>query len=171
MKIASHELKSLDNLLNCQVVGLHFPLLSLIDYRGFRLIAVSTLPVSNDTLFLGSSNAGKTVNNKDKMYFFIFFLPFPPSLPFPSLPFPCLSFPPSLPFFLLPSFPSPSLTSPPLPLCLFPSFFLSLLCISLPCETPMHFKSASKIVPIPCLSRFPLSAPFFPLGGSPYFHL
>src|SRR3990167_5872583 len=117
MKIASHELKSLDNLLNCQVVGLHFPLLSLIDYRGFRLIAVSTLPVSNDTLFLGSSNAGKTVNNKDKMYFFHS----PSSLSSPSFPF-------YLPFCLLSSLPSPSLSFPPPPPSLpSPSFFLSLL--------------------------------------------
>lgn len=39
-------------------MGLHFPLMALIDYRGFRLIALSILPVGTDTIIYGSPNAG-----------------------------------------------------------------------------------------------------------------
>ena len=67
MKIANHELKSLDNLLNCNVNNLHYPLLAIIDYRGYRLIAISVLPVSSKTLCFGSSDAGRTVNDSDPM--------------------------------------------------------------------------------------------------------
>lgn len=44
---------------------LRLPLLALIDYRGYRLCAVSLLPVnSNETMMYGSSDGGKTVLNK-----------------------------------------------------------------------------------------------------------
>ena len=64
MKIANHELKSLDNLLNLNTSSLHYPLLAIIDYRGYRLIAMATLPVSNQTLMFGSSDAGKSIQDQ-----------------------------------------------------------------------------------------------------------
>ena len=64
IKIASHELKSLDCLMNCRTKGLHFPLLAIIDYRGYRLIAMSTLPIDSNTLKFGSSDAGNSVHNE-----------------------------------------------------------------------------------------------------------
>jgi len=51
MKVAGHELKGLNALVSCgMMLGLNFPLLALIDYRGFRLIATSALPISEDTI-------------------------------------------------------------------------------------------------------------------------
>jgi hypothetical protein len=45
---------------------LHFPLMALIDYKGFRLIAVSMLPLGRGSLIYGSEDAGVTVHAKDK---------------------------------------------------------------------------------------------------------
>jgi hypothetical protein len=45
--------------------GLHVPLGCVIDYRGFRLIAVSVLPISGEgSLKYGSNDAAKTVNKE-----------------------------------------------------------------------------------------------------------
>ena len=47
-------------------LGIHVPLACLIDYRGFRLWAVSRLPIDHTaTLILGSSNGGARVVNSD----------------------------------------------------------------------------------------------------------
>ena len=46
-------------------VGIHVPLACLIDYRGFRLWAVSRLPISRHTLILGSSDGGEHIVNLD----------------------------------------------------------------------------------------------------------
>lgn len=62
MKIAGLELKHLINLydLNPRV---SLPLICLIDYRGFRLIATSQLPIDpSESLVMGSSDAGKTIH-------------------------------------------------------------------------------------------------------------
>jgi hypothetical protein len=62
MKAARHELKSLISLYNCNVYGLNFPLMSLIHYRGFCLIAMSVLPIDGqDTIVYGSPDGGHTV--------------------------------------------------------------------------------------------------------------
>lgn len=39
-----------------------FKMMILLDYRGFRLSAMSTLPINEYTLVYGSSDAGKTVS-------------------------------------------------------------------------------------------------------------
>lgn len=44
MKAASHELTGLMSYYKCAIPGLHYPLMCLIDYKGFRLIAMSILP-------------------------------------------------------------------------------------------------------------------------------
>lgn len=45
---------------------LRLPLLALIDYRGYRLCAVSLLPINKqETLVYGSADGGKTVLNSD----------------------------------------------------------------------------------------------------------
>jgi hypothetical protein len=66
-KAAGNELRGLINLLNTRHVapGLHFPLLALIDYRGFRLTALSLLPIHKDSIKYGSSDAGITVHAED----------------------------------------------------------------------------------------------------------
>lgn len=55
-KIGGHELKGLMSYYSCQVKGLHFPLMALIDFQGFRLISVSLLPISDETLQYGSAS-------------------------------------------------------------------------------------------------------------------
>eukprot|EP01113_Clastostelium_recurvatum_P045048 TRINITY_DN7684_c0_g1_i8.p1 TRINITY_DN7684_c0_g1~~TRINITY_DN7684_c0_g1_i8.p1 ORF type:complete len:1138 (-),score=347.00 TRINITY_DN7684_c0_g1_i8:32-3445(-) len=64
-KAAGHELKGLMAYFNCQIPGLLLPLMALIDYRGFRLIATSSLPIGEDTLVYGSMDGGVTVLNSD----------------------------------------------------------------------------------------------------------
>lgn len=63
-KAAGHELKGLIAMFNARHVAprLHFPLLALIDYRGYRLIAIAWLPIHKDTLRYGSHDAGRTVH-------------------------------------------------------------------------------------------------------------
>jgi hypothetical protein len=43
----------------CQ--SIHVPLMAIIDHRGFRLVAISILPITDRTLIYGSSDAGRTV--------------------------------------------------------------------------------------------------------------
>lgn len=68
MKAAGHELNGLMYYYNCEIPQLNVPLMCLIDYRGFRLVAMSLLPVTNETLIYGSSNAGVTVKNIDPTF-------------------------------------------------------------------------------------------------------
>lgn len=64
MKAAAHELKGLEQFLDFSP-GIRVPLMCLIDYLGFRLIALSLLPINNTTLVYGSDNAGHTVVAQD----------------------------------------------------------------------------------------------------------
>ena len=47
--------------MDCRVQGIHFPLMVLVDYRGYRLIAMPLLPVGPDTLVYGSADGGSTI--------------------------------------------------------------------------------------------------------------
>uniref|UniRef100_A0A6B2KY78 Clu domain-containing protein n=1 Tax=Arcella intermedia TaxID=1963864 RepID=A0A6B2KY78_9EUKA len=59
-KIAGHELKSLAHLWECKS-GVCLPLQCIIDYLGFRMVAMLYLPIKNEvTLKVGSSDGGKT---------------------------------------------------------------------------------------------------------------
>lgn len=61
-KVAGHELKSLVQLMECNIPGLRYPLLCIVDYMGFRLIAMSTLPIKGrSSLLYGSMDGGRTV--------------------------------------------------------------------------------------------------------------
>ncbi|KAF2076800.1 hypothetical protein CYY_001877 [Polysphondylium violaceum] len=67
MKSAGHELKGLMGYFNCQIDGLYLPLMALIDYMGYRLIATSQLAIDGDnTLVYGSNDGGDTVHNKSQ---------------------------------------------------------------------------------------------------------
>jgi len=57
-KIAGHELKSLSHLWECKIPDLCLPLQCLIDYLGFRMVAMLLLPINNSTLKVGSDDAG-----------------------------------------------------------------------------------------------------------------
>jgi hypothetical protein len=45
-----HELRGCMCYYNCAVAGLAVPLMCLVDYRGFRLIAITVLPIGRNTL-------------------------------------------------------------------------------------------------------------------------
>lgn len=63
-----HELKGLTALVSCgMILGLSFPLLALIDWRGYRLIATSALPISEDTIVYGSCDGGNSVHKKSEV--------------------------------------------------------------------------------------------------------
>lgn len=63
MKAAAHELKGLKAYINCDIENLHFPLFALIDYKGWRVIASSILPIDNATLIYGSEDGGRTFHD------------------------------------------------------------------------------------------------------------
>lgn len=50
MKAAGNELLSMAHLFKLNINQLHFPLAAIIDYVGYRLMAVSTLPISENTI-------------------------------------------------------------------------------------------------------------------------
>ena len=68
-KAAGHELKSLDAFasesLALDINNVHVPLMALVDYRGYRLVAIAFLPITHDTLALGSNDGGQTCKNSN----------------------------------------------------------------------------------------------------------
>lgn len=53
-------------LLDCRVSGLHFPLLAVIDFRGYTISAQSIVPIDGpSSLLYGSADGGKTIHCKD----------------------------------------------------------------------------------------------------------
>ncbi|EFA85283.1 Histidine kinase A [Heterostelium album PN500] len=68
MKAAGHELKGLMSYYNARVEGLHHPLMALIDYRGYRLVAMSLLPITGETIVYGSSDGGITVHSDNELF-------------------------------------------------------------------------------------------------------
>eukprot|EP01113_Clastostelium_recurvatum_P028334 TRINITY_DN3429_c0_g1_i2.p1 TRINITY_DN3429_c0_g1~~TRINITY_DN3429_c0_g1_i2.p1 ORF type:complete len:2680 (+),score=686.41 TRINITY_DN3429_c0_g1_i2:120-8159(+) len=60
MKAGGHELKGL--MRYCSHEGIHVPLMALVDYRGFRLVAMSILPIGADSIVYGSCDGGQTVH-------------------------------------------------------------------------------------------------------------
>ena len=68
MKVAGHEMKGIVaySAASQQAGGkIQFGMTSLIDYRGFRVIASAILPISQDTLIYGSCDGGQTVKADD----------------------------------------------------------------------------------------------------------
>jgi tetratricopeptide (TPR) repeat protein len=67
-KAANHEFRHLQLLMAHVIAGavrgpcLHFPLMTLITFRGFRLIATTVLPIEASTIVYGSANAAVTVH-------------------------------------------------------------------------------------------------------------
>ncbi|KYQ99726.1 hypothetical protein DLAC_03666 [Tieghemostelium lacteum] len=69
-KSANHEIKGLNHFMEISNGGLiRFPLMAIIDYRGYRLLAISQLPIDKTTIVYGSCDAGKTVYNSDPLIF------------------------------------------------------------------------------------------------------
>ncbi|PRP83038.1 hypothetical protein PROFUN_09893 [Planoprotostelium fungivorum] len=64
-KAAKNEMKGLEAHSCCYVEGLSYPMMTLVDYLGFRVIAMAILPIDQDTLVYGSGDAGMTVRAVD----------------------------------------------------------------------------------------------------------
>lgn len=60
-KVAGLELKGLQAYMSSNTPDLCYPLMALIDYKGFRLVASSLLPLTRDSLQYGSQDAAVTV--------------------------------------------------------------------------------------------------------------
>lgn len=67
-KAAGNELRGLIGYFNCEIEELNLPLMALVDYRGFRVIAMSILPVSPDTIIYGSCDAGRNIHARDEEF-------------------------------------------------------------------------------------------------------
>lgn len=65
-KVAGHELKGLLAYFNLGIRDLCLPLMALIDYRGFRLLAMSILPIKKSTIVYGSNDYGHTMHAENK---------------------------------------------------------------------------------------------------------
>jgi hypothetical protein len=52
-KVAKHELKGLMCYFNLCIPNVFTPLMALVDYKGFRLVAMSLLPLGPNTLIYG----------------------------------------------------------------------------------------------------------------------
>jgi hypothetical protein len=67
-KSGGHELKSIINLLSLSpkdTTRVHFPMMAVVDYRGFRLLAESLLPIDRSTCIYGSPDGGATMHASD----------------------------------------------------------------------------------------------------------
>lgn len=66
-KVLSHEFKGLLSFMNNCYTGIHFPLMALIDYRGYRISAMTILPISRSTLVYGSLDQGNSIIKSDNL--------------------------------------------------------------------------------------------------------
>eukprot|EP00753_Platysulcus_tardus_P018257 PLAT6799.1.p1 GENE.PLAT6799.1~~PLAT6799.1.p1 ORF type:complete len:1510 (+),score=553.32 PLAT6799.1:376-4530(+) len=62
LKAARHDLKGARAYLQANVRKLRTPLMALLDFRGFRLMASALLPLSSGSLAYGSDDQGRTVH-------------------------------------------------------------------------------------------------------------
>jgi tetratricopeptide (TPR) repeat protein len=60
-RVAGHDLLGLNCYLASNVEGIYTPLVCLVDYRGFRLVALSLLPIDRNSLIYGSDDAGSHI--------------------------------------------------------------------------------------------------------------
>lgn len=62
MKVANHELKGLMQYSSCNIRQLRFPFVAIISYKGFKLEAVSKIPINVATIKYGSSDSARTIH-------------------------------------------------------------------------------------------------------------
>ena len=60
--VSGHELKGLMAYSSLQLEDVHLPLMALVDYRGFRVVAISVLPISKGSLIYGTNDGGLFLN-------------------------------------------------------------------------------------------------------------
>eukprot|EP01124_Arcella_intermedia_P030673 TRINITY_DN6768_c0_g1_i2.p1 TRINITY_DN6768_c0_g1~~TRINITY_DN6768_c0_g1_i2.p1 ORF type:complete len:1238 (+),score=331.84 TRINITY_DN6768_c0_g1_i2:64-3777(+) len=61
MKSAKSELKGASSLFRCDLQGIRLPLIAVIYYRGYCLVAESQLPVNSKSIVYGSEDGGKSI--------------------------------------------------------------------------------------------------------------
>jgi hypothetical protein len=61
-KVASQELKGLMAYTSLGIRGLCVPLMAVVDFMGYRVIAMSLLPIGSETIVYGTCDAGVSVN-------------------------------------------------------------------------------------------------------------
>eukprot|EP01125_Pyxidicula_operculata_P006812 TRINITY_DN233_c0_g1_i1.p1 TRINITY_DN233_c0_g1~~TRINITY_DN233_c0_g1_i1.p1 ORF type:complete len:937 (-),score=152.85 TRINITY_DN233_c0_g1_i1:135-2945(-) len=66
MKAAGHEMKAINELMKCNEGGIHLPMMTLIDYCGYRLVAVAALPINRHSIVYGSDNGCKTIYDRSE---------------------------------------------------------------------------------------------------------
>ncbi|KAF2070369.1 hypothetical protein CYY_008312 [Polysphondylium violaceum] len=66
-KSAGHEIKGLNHFMELSNGTIRFPLMATIDYRGYRILAISSLPISKQTIVYGSCDGGQTVHDSDTL--------------------------------------------------------------------------------------------------------
>jgi hypothetical protein len=66
-KSASHELKGMRAFFGSGVKGLDCPLVVIIDYLGYRIMATSLLPLAKNSLVYGSQDQCRTVHSSNEM--------------------------------------------------------------------------------------------------------
>ena len=64
-KVAGHDLKGLMAYLSCGIPELRVPLMAVVDFLGFRLTAMSMLPIDPQTLVYGTGDGGRKILNSD----------------------------------------------------------------------------------------------------------
>lgn len=67
MKAANHELKGLNAYFWCQMKAICLPLMTILTYKGWRLICISVLPIGSKSIIYGSVDGGVTVHNSDTL--------------------------------------------------------------------------------------------------------
>ncbi|KAL6041073.1 Clu domain-containing protein [Balamuthia mandrillaris] len=63
MKSGGHELKGSIAFMDAAVQDINIPLMVLIDYLGFRLVAIAQLPISAKTIVYGTADGGESIHN------------------------------------------------------------------------------------------------------------
>lgn len=66
MKVAGHELKNLAEVYHFGPPRLRVPLACIVDYLGWRLLAISYLPIHEGTIKYGSMDQGLTLHRSDQ---------------------------------------------------------------------------------------------------------
>jgi len=67
-KVAAHELIGLQSYFHCNIPELCVPMMALVDYRGFRISAVSKVPIDSSTIIYGSDDRGKNVHASNPVF-------------------------------------------------------------------------------------------------------
>lgn len=65
IKSAGHDLNGLTLYYQCNIQGLYVPLMCAVDYKGYRVLCLSVLNISSETLKYGSSDGGRTIHAED----------------------------------------------------------------------------------------------------------